>query len=103
MKAYKLLDLETNWTFISRDIIFHETTFPLFVKSSFADLTFLFPNIVLPLSIFDSTLDKTTSSSGIPFVPESTASTPSTIPSVLPTDVSARPMHIVKKPSYLQT
>ena len=50
MKAYKLLDIETNRIFVLRDVVFHEQIFPLLTSSvpTNDDLD-LFNKIVLPL------------------------------------------------------
>jgi hypothetical protein len=38
MKAYKLLNIHTNSTFISRNVVFHETIFPFASKDFHFDL-----------------------------------------------------------------
>lgn len=48
VKGYKLMDLETEQVFISRDVIFHETVFPFKTNSPRSD----FPN--LPSTSLDS-------------------------------------------------
>ena len=53
VKGYKLLDLTTKHIFISRVVVFHETTFPLISSNSFLSshssipLPHLFPMILL--------------------------------------------------------
>ena len=60
MKAYKLLNLESHSTFTSRDVVFHETLFPLTVKATAFNIGTLFSNSVLPLPIFYSSLNLST-------------------------------------------
>lgn len=49
MKAYKLLDLETNQTFCSRYVIFHESIYPFQDKIFLTAPSDPFSNIVLPM------------------------------------------------------
>ena len=54
MKAYKLLDIELNIVFISIDVVFHETIFPLVkTSSSSEDVSSLFNDKTLPLPVDD--------------------------------------------------
>ena len=51
VKGYKLLDLTTNNIFISRDFVFHETTFPFVSSNSNIPFPHLFPT---PSTLIDS-------------------------------------------------
>jgi hypothetical protein len=52
MKGYKLLDLHTHYSFISRDVIFHESIFPY--KSSLSlPLPVSHDNLVIPHAVQD--------------------------------------------------
>ena len=59
IKGYKVLDIDSNTTFISRDVVFHETIFPFASTSTSTYSNFLvFPKPVLdcePDPIFDNT------------------------------------------------
>ena len=104
MKAYKLLDLESNKVFISRDVLFHETIFPLSDKVTSENIDSLLSNSVLPLPIFDSTPELV--------VFDSSSFNPSAIPSEISIDSSINKEvfvdHLIqskratRKPSYLQ-
>ena len=63
MKAYKLLDMEINRVFVSRDVVFHETIFPfLNTSTSSTDVSHLFYDkvLLLPSNDFEeSTLVET--------------------------------------------
>ena len=83
-KWYKLLDLSTNTVFISRDIIFHESAFPLSSFPSPTSTTNIFSDRVLPISSLPS--------------PTST-STPSSLDT---STVSTCPHQVRRPPTYLQ-
>ena len=83
-KAYKLLNLSTNTTFISRDVIFHESIFPFQNDDSQPCHSDFFSDLVLSLPISISSND-------------------STNPSFSPTSLSLdRPTQSRRAPSYLQ-
>ncbi|KAH7521922.1 hypothetical protein FEM48_Zijuj07G0083300 [Ziziphus jujuba var. spinosa] len=87
-KGYKLLDLETNQIYVSRNIVFHETIFP-FLRHTTLDYD-LFSNHVLPLPAHEIS-----SSSNSEIVSTSSSTPP-------PTSIaSTRPKRVVKQPSYL--
>lgn len=73
IKSYKLLNLETKCIFVSRDAIFHESSFP------FKDITLHSskskPNFVVPLFVLDIASYVPTNPAYI-FIPESYESTP---------------------------
>ena len=69
-KGYKLLDLSTNTTFISRDVIFHEDIFP-----------FLSPSASIPPSLFSES-----------FLPTQIPNTSSLEPQPSPTTLPSSPM-----------
>lgn len=96
-KGYKLLDLENHNIFISRNVVFHETIFPLAnTASSYASLD-LFSHRVLPVPI--SSFDTSHS-----HVDNSTPTNPTTlIPSSLPpaNQSPSRPHRDKKRPAYL--
>ena len=56
VKGYKLLDLESNQIFLSRDVIVHEKIFPFSNGSTSGDLVDIFSHRVLPLYIPDSAI-----------------------------------------------
>lgn len=75
VKGYKLLDLTTNNIFISRDVIFHKTTFPFVSSNSNIPLPHLFPT---PSTLIDS-----------PFLPNSNLTlAKSPFPDVISTDTT---------------
>lgn len=53
IKGYRLLDLHTRETFISRDVIFHENIFPFHNIKNKSVLADPFPDFVLPLPLAD--------------------------------------------------
>ena len=55
IKAFKVLNLESNKIASSRDVVFHEAVFPFASKASSNDIIELFPHVVLPLLVIDFT------------------------------------------------
>lgn len=53
-KGYKVLDLHTNMISISRNVIFHETTFPFSENFPLSSASDIFGQHVLPLPVPDS-------------------------------------------------
>ena len=102
MKGYKLLDIESNRIFISRDVQFHEKFFPFVSKLSHSkDHISLFDNHVLPLPVFD-----TISNSQLD-IPLSSTSDPNVTPTSVSIDISnshisTKTCKTTKRPSYLQ-
>ena len=94
-KGYKVMDLENNNIFISRNVIFHETEFPLShqTPSSFPDS---------PLPVSETTLPYTDTNLSLPLLPQQNTSQPNNID-----DVSiAAPHHsasgrVIKTPTHL--
>ncbi|KAL2241477.1 UNVERIFIED_CONTAM: Retrovirus-related Pol polyprotein from transposon TNT 1-94 [Sesamum indicum] len=70
-KGYKLLELDSNFVFVSRNVIFHEGIFP-FAQSSPATTSIPLPTIPL-----DADIDVDSSSPPIHFPPVTTRSSPS--------------------------
>ena len=82
MKAYKLLDLETNKVFASWDVKFYEKIFPLFTGSSpTMESNDLFSPLVLPMPTTD-----------LVSIDNSSSQTPTAI-------LQTRSHRVVKKPS----
>ena len=100
MKAYKLLNLESHSTFTSRDVVFHETLFPLTVKATAFNIGTLFSNSVLPLPIFYSSLKYNSIASVLSF--DSSTSPISSVDSPTTSTYPIRSRRVTKKPRYLQ-
>ena len=67
VKGYKLLNLATKKTFVSRDVTFHETVFP-FISSTYSSSphsNITFPHLFPPLDTSQSALFDSTSDSNI--------------------------------------
>jgi hypothetical protein len=126
MKGYKLLDLHTHYSFISRDVIFHESIFP-YKSSLYLPIHVLHEHLVIPYpapditplhnsgsssqhnSVIESFIATSipTSSTSIPEVAEhnipSISPSPTYIPEVTESTVPSRlSSRIRKQPSYLQ-
>jgi hypothetical protein len=126
MKGYKLLDLHTHYSFISRDVIFHESIFP-YKSSLYLPIHVLHEHLVIPYpapditplhnsssssqhnSVIESFISTSipTSSTSIPEVAEhnipSISPSPTYIPEVTESTVPSRlSSRIRKQPSYLQ-
>jgi len=54
MKGYKLYDITSKNTFVSRDVVFHENVFPFHSVSFPTKVVDLFPDLVFPHSNLDS-------------------------------------------------
>lgn len=83
-KGYKLMDLESNVVFISRNVVFHEEVFPLLKKVS-ADI---------PQNVFTPTDPELS-----PAIPSQTSSSPTSHvlpPSSLPSTAQRNHLHIFK-------
>ena len=115
-KGYKVLDLESHSVFISRNVVFHEQTFPFKTSELLCKAVDMFPNTILPLPAplhyvettplidEDSLVDTTASSSS------SSALDPSIIPSNTSTEMHdsdpssvliTRPKRTTRAPNYL--
>ena len=109
MKAYKVLDLESNKVVVPRDAVFHEIVFPLASKVFSNDIVEMFPNVVFPLPVFDSIAE-------MPIQVYAPAHSPRTDKSVsldesfpissnhsaIFSEVHTRSKRVIKKPHYLQ-
>ena len=93
--SYKLLDLENNKVYISRNVIFHESLLPFAYFSMSNDVVDLFSDCVIPKpihSIYEPSCSQLSMS--FPYSPES-------ISSPTPIQTCSRPRHVVTKLAYL--
>ncbi|XP_062086085.1 uncharacterized protein LOC133792185 [Humulus lupulus] len=93
MKGYKLLDLDTNRVFVSRDVQFHEHIFPYASSTSLSsDYAHFFSSSLLPLCDVSTDLSDASNliSSFTPLVSNHQ-----------PSSSSSRPTRNSKRPSYL--
>jgi len=111
-KGYKLLNLDSKQVFVSKDVIFHESTYPFLVnKSSCSTPIFPYQSPTVEEHLPTSTFEPSTSSTN-PFEPPTLPSSqaehtspstspvePSTLPVVNPT--LRRTTRVIHPPSYL--
>ena len=97
MKAYTLLDLQTNQIYHSRDVVFHENIFPFMSQTTPEDINNIFNSSILP----------TTMSLRIINSPDKSKSSHLDITPSIPNDIShlhnipTKSGRIPKKPSHL--
>ena len=91
-KGYKLLNLDTNAIYISRDVVFHEALFPFQTNNQEPSLSELFSDNVLPSA------HRSTFSSPLTLVNDPTP----TFPKQNLVTTPSCPSQVAKPPSYLQ-
>lgn len=112
LKGYKLYDILSKTFFISRDIVFHEHIFPFQSIPHHFNIIDYFPDLVLPISTFEthSSIPVSTSQSRIPDVHIKAASDTDNLQHNSPpitnhsyiSDVPRRSSRLNRPPSYLR-
>ncbi|XP_022845245.1 uncharacterized protein LOC111368228 [Olea europaea var. sylvestris] len=111
VKGYKLYDIQSNFFFVFRDVIFHETLFPFQSTPHPTEITDPFPDLVLPIPAFDLSVsnvaDPTTPIANDPAVIHNPTPTPDHIPNLTDSTTMHNPIirrssRVIKTPSYLR-
>lgn len=92
-KGYKLYNLQTRTFFISRDVVFHENTFPFHNLPHNDQMPDLFPDLVLPKPLPDITSEPV-------LIPITTQNSPDTT-TVQPPNEEPQPQSVVDNPPSL--